>query len=309
MKIYIYFLTIIVLLTGESLHSQSPDPLSFFPHHQGDLWEYFVLDGVGNDTIQDRIIFDSTDIQGTSHIRVDRRTLNPSGPAINTPWFDEYKIDTLGRVFASGYYWRNRLHYKLDAQIGEMWIASYYDVGYEIAKVRDIYRDTLFGISTTFKVIGYSSTQDTSDTTIWLAQYVEVLAEGFGIILRGSGHLGYYLYLRGAIINGQVYGDTTLVGIKDLPFTGTPEMMRLFQNYPNPFNPTTTITYELNEKTMVRLIVYNILGREVTKLAEGVQTAGRYTFTFDGNSLANGVYFITLEASGMRNTKRIILQR
>lgn len=69
----------------------------------------------------------------------------------------------------------------------------------------------------------------------------------------------------------------------------------LSQNYPNPFNSTTNIEYQLPQNTIVKLEVYDILGRTVKKLFDGYQSAGRYKVLFDSGSLSSGVYFYKLE--------------
>ena len=79
--------------------------------------------------------------------------------------------------------------------------------------------------------------------------------------------------------------------------------------YPNPFNPTTTIQYSLPATMEVRLAVFDVLGREVALLAEGTQSAGRHTATFDASHLSNGVYFYTLETPEQTLTGRMSLAK
>ena len=86
-----------------------------------------------------------------------------------------------------------------------------------------------------------------------------------------------------------------------------PEAFVLRQNYPNPFNPATTIAYDVANPSDVRLVVHDLLGREVAVLVDEHQTAGRYEVTFDANGLASGVYLYTLRAGDFTQTRRLVL--
>jgi hypothetical protein len=68
----------------------------------------------------------------------------------------------------------------------------------------------------------------------------------------------------------------------------------LEQNYPNPFNPSTTLRFGLPTAGNVSLIVYDVLGREVTTLVRGTMDAGYHTTTWNASSVASGVYFARL---------------
>lgn len=86
-----------------------------------------------------------------------------------------------------------------------------------------------------------------------------------------------------------------------------PSQFALSQNYPNPFNPATNISYTLKSDGKVRLTVYDLLGREVAVLVNGVQNAGTYTVTFSGLDLPSGIYFYNLESSGGSFAKKMAL--
>jgi hypothetical protein len=75
-----------------------------------------------------------------------------------------------------------------------------------------------------------------------------------------------------------------------------PGSFMLYNNYPNPFNPSTTIRYELPKSSMVRLSVYDILGREVSVLVNEKKNAGSYEVRFDATGWSSGVYFYRLQA-------------
>ncbi len=87
-----------------------------------------------------------------------------------------------------------------------------------------------------------------------------------------------------------------------------PKSFSLSQNYPNPFNPTTTISFKVKSYQVIRLVVYDILGKEVAVLVNEKLQPGEYETTFDGSGLASGVYFYSLFADGERvDTKKMVL--
>ncbi len=77
-----------------------------------------------------------------------------------------------------------------------------------------------------------------------------------------------------------------------------PEVCTLEQNYPNPFNPTTSIRYRIAEANHVSLKVYDIFGREIAVLVDGLITAGSYEVPFDGSGVASGTYVYILTTNG-----------
>ncbi|MBA7644392.1 hypothetical protein ES703_52136 [subsurface metagenome] len=92
----------------------------------------------------------------------------------------------------------------------------------------------------------------------------------------------------------------------------TPESFALHQNYPNPFNPATSIVYELFAAGDVKLVIYNILGQEVRTLFSGHKSMGRHEALWDGNdhegkSMVSGIYYYTLESSGFKETRKMLL--
>ena len=85
------------------------------------------------------------------------------------------------------------------------------------------------------------------------------------------------------------------------------ERFELEQNVPNPFNPTTEIGYRKSEIGPTQLTIYDLLGREVAVLVDGVVAAGRHSVRFDGTGLASGVYIYRLESGGKVETRKMVL--
>jgi hypothetical protein len=83
----------------------------------------------------------------------------------------------------------------------------------------------------------------------------------------------------------------------------------LFQNYPNPFNPNTEIRYQVPAVSDVKLMVYDILGREVTKLVNEKKAPGIYTLSFDGSGLASGVYIYRLTSDKYVESRKMLLMK
>jgi uncharacterized delta-60 repeat protein len=99
----------------------------------------------------------------------------------------------------------------------------------------------------------------------------------------------------------------TPTGIKIEKKDILPSSFALEQNYPNPFNPTTIISWQLPVSGHIVLKIYDILGREITTLVNGVKPAGNYTTTFDASRLSSGVYFYSLKAGNFYQVKKMIL--
>jgi cytochrome c peroxidase len=82
-----------------------------------------------------------------------------------------------------------------------------------------------------------------------------------------------------------------------------------FRISPNPFNPRTEISFSLPERGHVRLVVYDLAGREVAVVADEERSAGRAAFTFDGSGLASGIYFARLEAGSTVEQRKMVLMK
>ena len=85
-----------------------------------------------------------------------------------------------------------------------------------------------------------------------------------------------------------------------------PDKFELYQNYPNPFNPVTTIKFDIAKTDIVKLKIYDIIGRETASFSS-LLTPGEYKYDFNGTNLASGIYFYKLESSYFTSVKKMIL--
>lgn len=114
------------------------------------------------------------------------------------------------------------------------------------------------------------------------------------------------IILIGYIIQGNLIGDTLLTGIQNQNELGFNDF-QLYQNYPNPFNPTTRIMYSIPKVSRVKIIVYDILGNEITTLVNEEKYPGHYNVNFNGMNISSGIYFYRLITKSSSITKKFLL--
>lgn len=81
----------------------------------------------------------------------------------------------------------------------------------------------------------------------------------------------------------------------------------MLQNYPNPFNPLTKIKFAISKAAPTKLLVYDLLGKQVKSLMDEYKEAGTYEVTFNASELSSGVYFYTLQSAEFIFTKKMTL--
>ena len=86
-----------------------------------------------------------------------------------------------------------------------------------------------------------------------------------------------------------------------------PDKYSIHNIYPNPFNPITHITYGLPENSNVKIIVYDLTGKQLRTLINEFQTSGYYNLEWDASSYPSGVYFIKMVCGRISQSKKIIL--
>jgi hypothetical protein len=126
-------------------------------------------------------------------------------------------------------------------------------------------------------------------------------------IIDGADEITFFLgSFENTIDGAKVYKLTYLVAIQQIS-SEVPEGFKLKQNYPNPFNPETKIKFDIANKNIVKLIVYNLLGQEIATLVNESLFPGSYEYIFDGTGLTSGVYFYKLQAENFSEIKKMLL--
>jgi hypothetical protein len=147
------------------------------------------------------------------------------------------------------------------------------------------------------------------DTSFAAPAYEDSLLNGtrttVGPLVAGAR---YYLRLRAA--NDSTSSAFSLISVVTISAAGPAALAvdyHLEQNYPNPFNAGTRIRYTVPAPAEVRLIVYDILGREIAVLATGYRGTGVYEAEFSPTYLPSGVYFYSLRAGDFTDVRKMVL--
>lgn len=143
------------------------------------------------------------------------------------------------------------------------------------------------------------------DTGGTVQEYPEITTDASGrMILHRHGRPRYVSHIVSES-PGTPFTPPTGVGDQE----GRPEMYRLAQNYPNPFNPQTRIDFDIPEEGNVRIVLFDLLGRELRTLTLGHYSPGRHSIILDASSLASGIYLYRMQAGGFSATKRLTVLR
>jgi hypothetical protein len=111
----------------------------------------------------------------------------------------------------------------------------------------------------------------------------------------------------GTTAPSTLYSYSVIVGTAS---NTVPAEFSLSQNYPNPFNPSTIIDFNLKSASNVKIIITDILGREVITLVNGNLQSGEHKAEFNGSNLSSGIYYYTMYLDGaMFGTKKMILMK
>ncbi|MEN8191929.1 MAG: T9SS type A sorting domain-containing protein, partial [Bacteroidota bacterium] len=169
---------------------------------------------------------------------------------------------------------------------------------------------------------GYISSLDQTDPGIgdqrtWIGTEVGTIEVGdtawvtFAFV-AGDDLAGITKNAKNAFVIAEAAGFTEIeVGVEKND-SGLPIRFELSQNYPNPFNPSTTIKYSIpanntNAVQTTKIVVYDILGKEVQTIVNEKQSAGHYEVSFDAGNLSSGVYFYRIQHGEFVSSKKMML--
>jgi uncharacterized delta-60 repeat protein len=230
------------------------------------------------------------------------------------------RADWNGNVYMTGLSWggawQDYATVKYNSSGVQQWVARYvgpnWDWAYQLRldKNANVYVtgfSTVSGQDRNYCTIKYN----TNGVQQWLMMYdgpVNFTDEAKAMEVDSAGNV----YVTGFSYGTSVtYDYVTIkyspsVGIKKIS-NSVPGDYSLLQNAPNPFNPITKITFSVPKTEKVELIVYDMLGREVTVLVDEIVNAGTYDVQFNSSNLASGVYFYMIKAGDFRDIKKMTL--
>ena len=251
-----------------------------FPVHIGDRWQY-IVDDEASWVAAREIIGQSTMWNGKTYAILEDRSSNLL--------IHEYYRQDGERVYQYFAYDSTEiLLYDFGRLAGD---TIRIDPSGDITRISHVYIDTVLG--TLRKVYRFQTVHISG-----LFRQEDWIADSLGLIYRIIDP-PYWYAIRGAVINGISYGLITSV-YQSNDFNSS--SIHLHQNYPNPFNPFTTISYELPERSLVVLKVFNILGQEIRTLVNGVQDAGEKIVRFDALNMPSGMYVYRMTATTAHRT-------
>jgi hypothetical protein len=116
----------------------------------------------------------------------------------------------------------------------------------------------------------------------------------------------------------QFAGDLNIIDSRVIDWNGSslsaelvtmPGAFELMPAYPNPFNPVTTIEFGMMKEVQVHVAIYDLLGREVAVLVNGIMPAGVHQINWDASSFTSGLYLVKMQTGDFTSVRKVILMR
>lgn len=299
MKNLIKIIVFLIPLNIQFIFTQENSAVNFFPLNVGNVWLYvrdqppYIPPGPGKDLVR---VEDSSLIGGHIYYHVRGYTYNS---------FGNLEYSNLGKVrvdSVSG----NILIYEngsvclVDSLKSELNDSAYSTCEVRWRKCLDTNSMNMFGQLFNARIFMWSNYFEQGKSSTYLNGLGKVSMHYY--CPQCSQHWG----LIGCVVKGVLYGDTAITSI-NLTSSEVPERFALSQNYPNPFNPTTNIKFQISKSEIVKLTIYDILGKEIQILVNQELSPGAYSVDFDGSNLPSGVYYYKIETVSYIKTKKMVL--
>ena len=246
-----------------------------------------------------------------------------NGPANINESAHSIAVDNQGSVYVSGTVdilgaGSNYATIKYNSSGVQQWISEYNGTGNSVDDENSLVIDGYGNVYVTgtstgngtgydYATVKYNSAGD----TVWVKRY-NGLANGedqvLGMTIDNSGSI----YVTGGSFGSGTNTDyatikySQVIGIQPIS-TEIPNKFSLSQNYPNPFNPTTKIKFSIPKESFAKIIVFDVLGREISTIVNEELKPGTYEVDFDGTNLPSGVYYYKLMTGDYSETKKMIL--
>lgn len=286
MKSIIY---LVVFILCYIISNFSYSQFRYAPLELGNVWVYQVYDGTLRraEIVDTAVIIDSTKyfgygiahnsyVSGFIRLREDSFYVSKEDSTFPEP-LNEYK------------------YYKKNTRLGDGWI-----VNFAVYTIIDTFLSVVFDSLVTVKML---------NENLGLVEWNYLWTEEFGQLsqLNWLGEVQYYL--KGCVINGKAYGDTTFITVSVENEFESPSLFYLGQNFPNPFNSSTTINFRLPEENNAVLELYNVLGQKIKVLLNGFISAGKHSFQLNAEGFPSGTYYYVLRTPDYTETKKMLLIR
>jgi hypothetical protein len=224
-----------------------------------------------------------------------------SDPGLTSPLLIDRCLFAIG--FNHGFGWFYNGTEWFERNHAPFWVQDNWSVYYGIAAVPGPASTQLVGWNRYADSLWVSADTGRSWLALPLATPYVGQAEQFSSLMYDSTR--HWLWLCTSL--GPCYADISGGLSATEPIAFQPAETQLVSAYPNPFNPVTNIRYDLERQSRVTLTVFDLQGRLVQTLADGVQPAGRHQVTFNGSALASGTYFVRFHTPTATRTEKLLL--
>jgi len=156
---------------------------------------------------------------------------------------------------------------------------------------------------------------------MWNGEYTDIPAMGLEVdnsrtagYLEAGNNVTFKVYdaSEGVLVDmnlteGESVWTNNTMTIVSMSDVALPTELSLSKAYPNPFNPSTSISYDVPSDMSISLAVYDVRGRMVAELANGMKEAGRYDVIWNAENHSSGIYFMQLVAGNTMKTQKMML--